>query len=700
MAPPVVELKSVEYSAPLEEIVRQYSPMVMAICLRVTRNKHDAEDAVQAVFLCLAEQMRQGRPIRAISPWLHQVATRASIDLCRRRKRRTRHENLASERAAGQMKSADPAAELDLAELRPLVRQTLDELSAQYRLPLILHYYGGLSNDELARELRLDPGTLRVRLHRGHKQLRERLMRRGILLAGGVLGAVLGELVRCQVSEELLRATVNLGHHAAQYGIAACPVASDVMATCSASVHSYSRIRITFALAIAAAGGLAAGQPLLAKLLSQMPAIPTMDQLVPQMRPMLTAPIPSFSDAGGNLRSFEPLVGAADDSIAAPWHAQPTDVAARSRMAVAPMPQMAEPRWALQNQPAGRTASAQIRPLVAPVASSFPPPANQYAAAGRSVSHIAGTGNTAASQTPASPAAKLAAPTPTEYVVATRTIPPAGQTAWIKVPPPIYFDNAGNPAFTTGLDSDAYAAGWKFISTASDSPYTKSPSPVIIYKNSLINNGQIIAQGPGEVVDYSTYASIRNTIENPTIHGYNGWFAKDGGKIILPPIHIATGTHRYNWGEDPSDNSIDLVNAVTLLIKDAPRDADLKLSLIATDSAYLPTFPAGHHLISTWSMESSTPITNGIDLTMRYDDGRIQTNGLDERAVKLWYFDTTWHRVMDATLDPSTRQISGHIPPAAYFAVSTPEPTGTLVVIVTGGALLLRRKRKPKDNAP
>jgi len=45
----------------------------------------------------------------------------------------------------------------------------LDKLPAKYRLPLILHYFGGLKPEDMAKELGCKPSTLGVRLHRGRK---------------------------------------------------------------------------------------------------------------------------------------------------------------------------------------------------------------------------------------------------------------------------------------------------------------------------------------------------------------------------------------------------------------------------------------------------------------------------------------------------------------------------------------------------
>ena len=63
---------------PFEEIVRRYAGMVFNVCLRVTKDKHDAEDATQAVFLTLAVQAKTANGVKYLAPWLQKVAQRLS----------------------------------------------------------------------------------------------------------------------------------------------------------------------------------------------------------------------------------------------------------------------------------------------------------------------------------------------------------------------------------------------------------------------------------------------------------------------------------------------------------------------------------------------------------------------------------------------------------------------------------------------
>jgi RNA polymerase sigma factor (sigma-70 family) len=157
---------------PFEEIVRRYAAMVFGVCLRVTGDKHDAEDATQAVFLSLALQARTSRQITYVGPWLQTVAHRLALDVKKSKTRRKRREEKLAEQTrhangngngrhngaggafgGGNGYRMNPADAPGAEELKHIMMQELNQLPAKYRVPLVMHYFGGLSREQMAEQL-------------------------------------------------------------------------------------------------------------------------------------------------------------------------------------------------------------------------------------------------------------------------------------------------------------------------------------------------------------------------------------------------------------------------------------------------------------------------------------------------------------------------------------------------------------------
>jgi RNA polymerase sigma factor (sigma-70 family) len=168
-------------------LLRRHGPMVLAVCRRLLRDAHEAEDAFQATFLVLVHKARSlGRP-EALGPWLHGVAYRAAAHARQAARRRARQREVAAMPVGG------PADEVVWRELRPVLDEELGRLPQKYRGALVLFYLEGKSTEEVARQLGCPKGTVLSRLARGRDRLRDRLVRRGVALSVWALVTVLAE---------------------------------------------------------------------------------------------------------------------------------------------------------------------------------------------------------------------------------------------------------------------------------------------------------------------------------------------------------------------------------------------------------------------------------------------------------------------------------------------------------------------------
>ena len=336
---------------PFEEITRRYAGMVFNVCLRVTKDKHDAEDATQAVFLTLAVQAKRGTDIKALGPWLQQVAKRLSLDVRRGKKRRkTREERHHDEQERRRSPAQDdglPSADLD--ELKTILHEELQKLPAKYRLPLVLHYFGGMTREEMAAELNTKPSTLGVRIFRGREMLAGRLNGRGVHLPAGALALAIGYLVKRTVTDAMVATTSHaatalawgadlrtVGHLMSAHDGGAAAVRVLDLTRRASHVLTVGKVRVSVAVALLAATSAGAGvrafdllPPIGVRQVQQLFNDGVGRLVRPLIRPLAppslraSVPVPTSSTVAVSLASVRPVVVAAGTVRVPAWPTAP-----------------------------------------------------------------------------------------------------------------------------------------------------------------------------------------------------------------------------------------------------------------------------------------------------------------------------------------------------------------------------------------
>lgn len=161
----------------------QYAPQLYSAALRLTRNPADAEDLVQETYLRAYRSFHtyeEGTNLRA---WLYRILTNTYINTYRAKQRRPQQQELGDleelylyRRVAG----VDPmsrSAEDTLFEwfTDDEVKQALEDLPENFRLPVLLADVEEFSYKEIAEMLHIPIGTVMSRLHRGRKQMQKAL---------------------------------------------------------------------------------------------------------------------------------------------------------------------------------------------------------------------------------------------------------------------------------------------------------------------------------------------------------------------------------------------------------------------------------------------------------------------------------------------------------------------------------------------
>lgn len=136
----------------------------------ILRNGADAEEAVQEAFLRawrFRDALPEGDGRRA---WLYRVLVNACLSKLRAesRHRRTAEADLL-ESVAGVEPS--PESALDAADTARAVHAALDALPEHLRVVVVLRYWTGLGEREIATAIRRRPGTVKSRLHEARRRL-------------------------------------------------------------------------------------------------------------------------------------------------------------------------------------------------------------------------------------------------------------------------------------------------------------------------------------------------------------------------------------------------------------------------------------------------------------------------------------------------------------------------------------------------
>ncbi|WP_037074686.1 RNA polymerase sigma factor [Pseudonocardia spinosispora] len=158
-----------------EALVTRYQKRIYQLALRMTRDRGDAEDITQEVFLTAWRRLPEIHREAAFSGWLYTTATNRCLTVLRKRRPT---EALDEEQSRGEpawmtVAGRDPQSSAqNMAQLAAL-SEALGRLTAQQRVVWLLREAHGRSYEEIARIVDTTPASVRGRLSRARIQLAE-----------------------------------------------------------------------------------------------------------------------------------------------------------------------------------------------------------------------------------------------------------------------------------------------------------------------------------------------------------------------------------------------------------------------------------------------------------------------------------------------------------------------------------------------
>lgn len=161
-------------------LVERYQDRVFRLLSRFTRDRMEAEDLAQEVFVKVFRKLHTFQQDSSFYTWLYRIATNTATDHLARRKRRRLHlvedvTVLDGDETSERGGAAEPLLEQ---EMREVTREVLMGLPEKYRTILVLREYEDLSYTAIAEVLGCSIGTVESRLFRARKRFKEALERK------------------------------------------------------------------------------------------------------------------------------------------------------------------------------------------------------------------------------------------------------------------------------------------------------------------------------------------------------------------------------------------------------------------------------------------------------------------------------------------------------------------------------------------
>ncbi|QIE55014.1 RNA polymerase sigma factor [Pikeienuella piscinae] len=171
--------------AAVRELIRRMNPRIFRIARGVVSSDAEAEDVVQETYLKAFSRLDTFRGEARFSTWITRIALNAALMQLRRARPQEEYDTVAEDDAKATrilafpgQDPARPDADLGRAQIRALLEDAVAGLPAELRLPFLLREAEGMSVLAIARDLSLNPVTVKTRLFRARRRLRNALERR------------------------------------------------------------------------------------------------------------------------------------------------------------------------------------------------------------------------------------------------------------------------------------------------------------------------------------------------------------------------------------------------------------------------------------------------------------------------------------------------------------------------------------------
>jgi RNA polymerase sigma-70 factor (ECF subfamily) len=157
-------------------LVERYQNYVFTLVLRFTDSREDAEEISQDIFVKCYRSLADFRGESKFSTWLYTVVRTSCITFLRKKKLDTT--SIDNERTSLQLENRESSFKANTIEQKSrhaMVNQAIRLLSPDDAQLITLFYQGEQSLEEIGKVMKLDPNTVKVKLHRARHRLKDKM---------------------------------------------------------------------------------------------------------------------------------------------------------------------------------------------------------------------------------------------------------------------------------------------------------------------------------------------------------------------------------------------------------------------------------------------------------------------------------------------------------------------------------------------
>jgi len=161
--------------AAFSQIIDKYQHMAFTLANGIVKNKQEAEEVTQDAFFKAYKALDKFKGNAVFSTWLYRIIYNTAISKLRSRKPETSDLDSREVNQQESLITDNSINQLETKERKKVLKMALSRLKEEDAFILILYYYKEQSIEEIGEATGLSKSNIKVKLHRGRKQLQKEL---------------------------------------------------------------------------------------------------------------------------------------------------------------------------------------------------------------------------------------------------------------------------------------------------------------------------------------------------------------------------------------------------------------------------------------------------------------------------------------------------------------------------------------------